>query len=255
MCGKHLSLRERALKVCSSATCRIEYLHEEGRRLRLRLRAQAEALRAQGGAALGVERPASYPLAVIPSLTAPLVNLAERRRRAFRDRLMELIAEASKHRNTPTQPTPLSQAICKTDAPPPAEVHALLGAACATCRGHCCATGGVHAYLSVDTIRRFMDANPHLRPRDVLEAYLSRLPNKSLEGSCVYHTNEGCALPREMRSDISLHYFCEPLWELQRTLAEAEERKSFVAAADDHDVVRAAFVGVNEYRPVAPRTA
>ena len=43
-----------------------------------------------------------------------------------------------------------------------AREHAMLGMACATCRGYCCRDGGVHAYLDESTMRRYVMRHPHL---------------------------------------------------------------------------------------------
>lgn len=83
--------------------------------------------------------------------------------------------------------------------------------ACATCGGGCCVAGGEHAFVSTVTIRRLLDADPSLEPEDVLDGYLSHLPDESIAGACVNQTARGCALPRAWRSDACNAYFCDAL--------------------------------------------
>ncbi len=84
------------------------------------------------------------------------------------------------------------------------EVKALMSKACGVCQGYCCGFGGNHAYLTVETIKRYMAEHPNQRPRDVLAAYLSHVGNKTFDRSCVYHRPGGCSLPRAMRGHLRL---------------------------------------------------
>src|SRR5208337_492465 len=77
------------------------------------------------------------------------------------------------------------------------EVQAVLNGACALCRGFCCGSGGDHAYLTVATIRRYMAKHLEQGPEEVLAAYLGRIRNDTVAGSCIFHQSGGCGLPRE----------------------------------------------------------
>jgi hypothetical protein len=101
----------------------------------------------------------------------------------------------------------------------------LAGQLCAACGGGCCNAGGDTAFLTVTTIRRFMAANPRLRPRDVLASYLDRLQQRTQRGSCVSQTESGCGLPRDMRSDTCNNWYCAPQIELR------DQRPTRVAGA------------------------
>src|SRR5206468_7485578 len=96
---------------------------------------------------------------------------------------------------------------------PPSNNPRILASACARCQGHCCGKGGLHAfaYLSVDTLRRFMDDNPTLHPDEVLAAYLDHIGRATYQDSCVFHGPQGCTLSREMRADICNTFFCPGL--------------------------------------------
>jgi hypothetical protein len=59
------------------------------------------------------------------------------------------------------------------------ELYSILANACALCRGSCCIPGGNHALQKADAFLRYMDNHPELQPPQILEEYLSRLPNES----------------------------------------------------------------------------
>ncbi len=90
---------------------------------------------------------------------------------------------------------------------------------CATCKGGCCFRGGNIAYLSALTMRTLMDANPELSEEDIVQSYLEKLSEKTLEGACINQTQTGCALPTEMRSDICNAFFCSSLSDFQEKAA------------------------------------
>jgi hypothetical protein len=81
-------------------------------------------------------------------------------------------------------------------------------AACTLCKGWCCKGGGEHAYLDERTMARVRGAMPELDARAVLRMYLERVPQVGYEGSCLFHGEQGCTLPRSLRSDVCNSYFC-----------------------------------------------
>jgi hypothetical protein len=95
---------------------------------------------------------------------------------------------------------------------------------CAMCKGGCCASGKDHAYLSVFSMRRYMDAHPQLTAQDLLNLYCSYVVSTSIADSCINHTETGCALPRDLRSDICNGYYCESLKTYQEMSAEKDEQ-------------------------------
>ena len=82
---------------------------------------------------------------------------------------------------------------------------------CAICKGGCCAVGKDHAFNTVSTMRRFMDDNPTMTEEEILDAYLERIDAKTIEGSCINQTKQGCGLPREMRSDTCNGFYCDEI--------------------------------------------
>lgn len=94
---------------------------------------------------------------------------------------------------------------------------------CAICKGSCCAAGKEHAFLSVFTIRRLMDANPKLTAEDVLNLYLSHIQSETIENGCINQTKTGCSLPRELRADNCNAFYCQPIKSYQQKQAGKKE--------------------------------
>lgn len=161
----------------------------------------------------------------LPSGPTRQRKLAQGRRHTYRNHLKDIIAQAN----------------LAGDEAPPADTVAtasrstLPGQVCALCRGGCCTRGGDTAYLSADTMRRVMAQQPHWRPEQVMSAYLDRLAPKTQVGSCINHTASGCALPREMRSDVCNRYLCESQKELQGRLDEAPALRGVVVVQRRQD--------------------
>lgn len=86
---------------------------------------------------------------------------------------------------------------------------------CTICRGGCCAAGNNHAYLSATTILNSILNETLISKQEIKARYLSLLPESVITNSCINHTQTGCALPRELRSDICNGYYCNPLENFQ----------------------------------------
>jgi hypothetical protein len=110
----------------------------------------------------------------------------------------------------------------------------MVAAACATCRGECCTAGGTHAFLRQDSITRVRARLAEAGTDDagrMLALYSSYLPPRHYRGSCVYHEEIGCALPRDLRSNLCNRYHCGELTQLERVLDERRPA-AYVGAAD-----------------------
>jgi hypothetical protein len=244
ICGVKLSdPRDRLMQVCRGAKCQIawssrlqaqrkaELQMERARRTRL-----AEEHRDRNALRRGLGDVQDILPVVVPANLRKIVKLPERRKRAFRKYLRGIIAEAAAVRAKSADAPRGETALDSSTLPP--KLSSLLGRGCATCRGRCCNGGGDHAYLSVETILGYMHHHPKHRPREVLDAYLSHLPNKAYEDSCVYQTKKGCALPRKMRSKISGDFFCEELRQFERQFYAEGERQVMFYAFEDRQIVR-----------------
>ena len=246
VCGRPLSTPELPTQVCAAPACQRAAVVDRGRMVYERNEAryaaliqqeieQATRLRDQVMAAFGFLEPDSFRLAVIPAATARLVKPPERRRRALRDHLRAVISQTAE---LIASPLPAEEpAPPRTDRE--SRLQAVLSQACACCQGFCCEGGGDYAYLTVETIRRYQAANPDQRPRDILAAYLERVGPRTVEGSCIYHQANGCALPRALRAGLCNRHFCKALVEFQRDLPAAGPIRSFFVAAH-YGVIQAA---------------
>jgi hypothetical protein len=119
---------------------------------------------------------------------------------------------------------------------------AVLGAACAVCEGRCCKAGDTHAFLTARELASQLARGPPVSAEELLDAYMALLPDRSYEGSCVYHTERGCALPRPMRSDVCNQYRCPELADLAYRLQTAPAPRILIAAVKDGEVRRAVIV-------------
>ena len=140
------------------------------------------------------------PKLMVPAYNGQIEPLPTARRRAFGAHLRKIIAEAF------AEPAPRVRATSSNTVP-----LAATQAACATCRGQCCSHGGEHAYLDEDTIRRLVRERPGLGARGIAALYRGRLAKESFAGSCVFHGEQGCRLPRELRSDLCNEFYCNAL--------------------------------------------
>ena len=57
--------------------------------------------------------------------------------------------------------------------------------------------------------------HPECTPGDAVDAYMARVPDKHVEGSCIHHGERGCTLDRDMRSETCNTYACEPLRQVE----------------------------------------
>lgn len=245
VCDQPLSIHEQVVgETCSQASCKTQFLRvriQTERTLQTELRNKATALRDSVAKSRKIDAPERIALGILPSNERRVTDLPQKRIRIFRDRLMGIISQAAAIRfgSDPQRPA--------ADTRPPAESPdnksmSVLGNACATCGGDCCRQGGDHAFIRVETIVGFMDRRPELRPRHVLQAYMSRLGHKTYDESCVYHGRAGCVLPREMRSQVCNEYLCQGLHQVLDQLPESPQDRTFVVATVGQEIVRAAVI-------------
>lgn len=185
--------------LCGRPACRAEAL----RRSLAEERRIAEGRRARGRAAL-VDRgsdPDAGPWSVVPFHATSRVPLPAERRRAFLAHLRDRIVEAEAHPGPVTvEPVPPGDAEGETFA-----------RACAACRGWCCLRGGAHAFIDAASLARIRRDHPGLTVDELEGLYASHLGDTHLDGGCVFQAEDGCRLPRTLRSDTCLTWLCEDL--------------------------------------------
>jgi len=136
---------------------------------------------------------------VVPGFESASQPMTSERREMLRAHLEVVLAEIGEeaHRDPVAEYT--------------SDTRRKLDAACATCRGYCCRKGGDSAYIRAETIARVRRLHPDLSEAAITATYLSAVPAVSMVGSCIFHGERGCALPRDFRADICNDYFCPPL--------------------------------------------
>ncbi len=192
-----------------------ERVRDENEYLRLDTEAEAFATRAERELRqqVGAQIPGNAVRAVLPANADPVVPQDPSRRAVFVQHLTEILEGAL-----------LDQAQLQAD---PVEVERPMddrdrvsAKVCAACRGSCCRSGGDQAYLTEETMVRFLQAHPDWSHTQIMDSYLSFLPRESVENSCIYHSATGCGLPRTLRSSTCNRYLCGKLKNLQSGLPE-----------------------------------
>jgi hypothetical protein len=180
------------------------------------------------------ERAADVATIVVSTSPASMEPLAASRREALRESIALAVA-ASAGGESHVAETELATADC---APPSAATFA----ACASCRGHCCRSGGDSAYIDASTVRRVRSQMPDLSSSELVALYMDAVPARSVERSCIYHGEHGCALARELRSDICNRYFCQPMREWLGRAAATAGQLTAVVVLDEGRVVRSTLI-------------
>ncbi len=258
-CGKAIDeYLPRTQKYCSDRKCMMEYhirIRQRPRDALERLKREREKLnklvldlRSDAAEAAGIENPEGFIPVAIPINMRHIRPLPEKRRHTFCDWLKQLIDQAAEHRSS-TNLTDDSTVQTRQDPQMQStELHSILSLVCAVCRGSCCKNGGDHGYVKVDALVRYMRQHPELQQHQVLEEYLSFLPKKTYEDSCVYHTRLGCSLPRYMRFEGCKFFACHGLADIKEHVIYTKSTRFFVAAMKGNNMLCSAFIEGNKIR-------
>lgn len=148
---------------------------------------------------LGLTGAAEVELVAIAALVRKTAPVSKRRRERLRAHLSSLVADLA----APAQ------------IEPPAKEQAPLGVetVCRACRGSCCRHGGDHAYLRRPQLEQLIGREPGRGPDHAVSSYMALVPARTYHGSCIFHSVDGCALPREMRSRTCRDFYCDGLRE------------------------------------------
>lgn len=257
ICDRVISVsRYRRFRYCYRQPCRATWYRQFWMRVRkgtlegpFDMQRAAELLGPAAERLVDRDPHARGAVVVVPDNSRRIATLPEKRKRAFRHHVMTRISEAAAEQAArPSEDTVKVANV--SDASAAADPLTVLQNACATCQGRCCWPGQNSALLTTNTIRRFMREHPHLRPRDVLAAYLERLPSKTYVASCVFHTPQGCALPRQMRSYTCNTFMCSNLVEIQQQVKSSQHRDWLIIAAQGTSPSRATRVHSGSDPPV-----
>lgn len=192
------------------------------------------------------------PVVVVPANERSLTPLPEQRKEKFLahlEMLLDAVAQLSPEAASPPSPYDPPAA----DEPGlTATQSRMIGHACTVCQGFCCQQGAEHAFQDVASLREIM-ANEELTPAAVRETYRAAFPTISYTDSCVFHTSEGCALPRALRSHMCNRWLCRGLrrW-LEGTAEQPESTVAYVVATPEYQprAVRAAWSTPEHAEPV-----
>lgn len=171
---------------------------------------------------------------IVPSYNAELCDLPEERKDAFRQHLKRVIDESQSVTSDAAEDIEKSHSADERESQRPRPLEL---AACATCRGNCCRSGDNQAYITVELLRSLRDRKPDLTAEQMSDAYLSRIPDRSYEHSCLFHTNSGCALPRELRSHVCNDFICGHLRRFRGCNSITESENVVVVAMGKDDQV------------------
>jgi hypothetical protein len=213
-CGCKLSVLQKVRGLCDDPECRrqdVSYQQQQRRRVTLQ--------------SIHEQVPTSWrenaPIVLLPRNTNNLAPLSDFRKQSLRQHLERIVAEARESPDSAlaaaTETTATTNGVSASQAALPA-----LGVACGLCGGHCCSTGGDSAWLEPGTIRRLQWHRPPVAENRIIEHYLSFVPATSYENSCVYHAEQGCCLPRAIRSNVCNQYLCKGLSEIVQGLENGE---------------------------------
>jgi len=168
----------------------------------------------------------------VPNLDRGLVPLPPGRRAAFLAHLDAILAESFDDREAESGPDPevpsarFARRLREVPDDPPA-----LAATCMACRGSCCLKGArTHAFLTAESLAFHRHLHPAATRDQVRAAYAAHLPDRHVEGSCVYHGARGCVVPRSQRAEICNHWQCSDRLDLEAQLRATGGGASLVVA-------------------------
>jgi hypothetical protein len=232
VCGRPLSFHQQCSgHICNDWRCRWTRLERE-----------MEAHRREAARALGERHPESYRTLVVPHRPGSIEELPEQRHRAHLEFLGKLAREIAQDEKLSQAPGAESR---ESDVRPPVP---LAVAVCTVCGGACCHRGGDQAFLDAAAIMRRMAPNPDPEPSRVVHTYAAHLPERSYAGSCVYHTLDGCTLPRSLRAAICNNYRCRGLKQAEYWARNDGTTCVYVVVRQDNRIRRAAFVRPHDIR-------
>jgi hypothetical protein len=133
-----------------------------------------------------------------------------------------------------------------------AEVERLSIQGCIGCRGACCQTGSTHAWLTLKDVRRLQEAQGNPSAEEFRNGYLAHLDGPRYLESCVFHGEQGCVLPREMRSERCNAHWCGELRQLQRSQVAGTPPRAFMVWPRADGGVTGAYVEPDRARVVLP---
>ena len=250
ICQKAIDARQaRTAKTCSSWRCRhklrdIERANraEESTLRRERYDAKVNAATDERNKSESQVSPRDYQVVVTPANERPLKPLPRSRKYRFAKRIIKTVKSAL--RESPELNEFLTANTASINDQEEVLKLPVFGGACGNCGGKCCGRGGTGAFISPSTINRFRRLHPTASEEEIVNAYCTLIPDRSHEGSCVFHSETGCTLPQIMRSDTCNNMICGGLVELYQSITLDAQKKFFIAACNRDGVQRAKWIDI-----------
>jgi hypothetical protein len=233
-CGQPINVHERVRGgTCNTIQCRAKAVKHHKAQADVERRSREIAVAAAHlGSMLGPQRTSDgVTLVVLTGSNATLQPPSAARRENLRNNVAASILNSEQSDVDAVRREPPTAAF------PPS--FAALAAGCATCRGYCCREGGDSAYLDASTLRRIRAERPALSSAELLELYVAMIPEHSVANSCIFHGEQGCALPRELRSHTCNDFFCAPMCDW---IAREVSQPAAVIIVQDAQVLRSALI-------------
>jgi len=231
-CGAELTTnQEQRENICQSLKCRGPWLQRTIAAQKQKERDQQEALNESARTSLKNNFPevlqatenGDLLFIVVPGIEGEQASPTEERIAEFRETLEEAFAEAERLVADPDRAADLLRGY----EPQREDSGALpIVNACSTCRGWCCQMGRFNAFLKPEFLAWRLVNEHDLTAEDMIDDYLSRIPELSQQNSCLFHTDRGCALPWQIRSSTCNTFQCPGLSQFRSAIEESPEQAS-----------------------------
>ena len=187
---------------------------------------------------------ASVAIGIVPANEAEVTDLPQTRIDEFISYLIKCAKDAERYlvaENFESTIKP-SQTDSLINAETEFERKALVQA-CSTCKGFCCLKGGEkYAYQDVNNMLHFMQNTINKDSKAIIQEYLDYIPAQSYKNSCVYHTEDGCNLPRNMRAEICNKHLCKGLLKIKKEYYDSSPSTMFIVAENTFKIVRSTLI-------------
>lgn len=239
VCGRRTRTPRSGPAICGDRACRYAWL---GHNPRAAQSAHDRHTAEEAGRLARTHSP-ELPVVMLPSNDAVTSRMPAPLRERFLAKLRARLPDALAQ----SQGSPQSGAVAASENADGLSDQLIAGA-CATCRGKCCASGRDHAHLDTDSLAHIVTSHGWTAA-EALAAYAAHVPRTHYRDSCVYHGTDGCALPRDMRSDVCNRHLCGSLTQIARAMSDGARAPFFAVAANWRGPTRAAIIS-NHAPPV-----
>ncbi|MFT6168461.1 MAG: hypothetical protein ACJAR9_000571 [Celeribacter sp.] len=179
-------------------------------------------------------------VAVVPQQDVRMETLPQGRLDAFQAHLSKVVGDAFR---VPSDENVLSNYAQNTRDEP-----SIVRAGCATCQGFCCTRGGGdnHAFITRQSIYYILQQDPALTPDDVVSHFLEALPEKSVEGGCVFQGPVGCTLTRDWRAGLCNTFHCHDLHAMHDVTGGRTDVPLVIVGIEDDTVGQVSVFDLNQ---------